>query len=315
MSRAISPYDRHDSFWESGGVTVAILTVMALIASIVLHLAVLWVFLFLLAAPPSLKIKPEEYITVQLLGDMIPSATAAPAAPVDPDLKGPSVVEAPKSDPTLAQPNFAPPDTTITAPADVIPLGPKAPETPPVIAKKAKPPEVKAPKVVKDPPPKPKETKTNPDAELNNSLAALRRRVEAKNAEAPDAQKYDIDKESGGDGGDGSRPSGGASGLWVDPVMASYFTDIREKVKNNWSWGALPGVDESKLSAVITVTIQPNGTITNSRVTKGSGNQDFDNSVARAVARSVPFSPPPAIFGGRPINNVQLVFTPAELRQ
>jgi hypothetical protein len=63
---------------------------------------------------------------------------------VAPDLKGPDVVEAPRSEPALNQP--APPQpAALTAPAEVIPLGPKAVKKPALQKTPAAPPKVTPP--------------------------------------------------------------------------------------------------------------------------------------------------------------------------
>ena len=314
MSRITSPYDRHDGLMKSSpGVKLIMLSTAGLL-SVGLHIVVLWVFLFLLSSPSSLRLGPEDYINVQLLGGEIPSAPAAPDVPVNPDLKGPDVVEATKSDPTLNQPTFAPTEA-VPSSGEVIPLGPVAPEKPPEITKKAAPPKVTVPKVQPDPPPKKAETKPNQDAELNKTLAALQRKVEAdKQREAQDAEKYNINSQTAGGSGEGSQSTGSSSGARIDPRMSQYFAHIQEIVERNWSWTSLPGIDESKLKALVEITIEPNGRISALKVVKSSGNQEFDHSVLRAINRSNPLPAPTPVFEGKTVK-VILDCTPEQFRR
>lgn len=318
MSRVISPYDRQDALLESGsGLMVAILITAALCVSLVLHALVLWVFLFLLSGPPSTKKAPEDFIIVQLLGDTMPAAPAAPAAPVDPDLKGPDVVEASQSDPVQNQPAMEPPSDTILPPtSEVIPLGrPKVPDKPPQITKKAPPPEVKAPpKVIeKKDPPKKTEAAPNPDAELNKTLAELRRKVEAEQQEAQNASHYNTAISRGEGSGEGSQDSGSTAGVRLDPERERYYRHVRDIVRNNFSWTSPSGTDESKLVTTVDVPVQVDGSFKEIRVFKSSGNQDFDIAVARAINLSNPLPPLPPVFGGQAVT-MRLQFKPGDLR-
>lgn len=313
MPRVKSPYDRQDTFLESkSGVIYTILVLMALIGSIVLHLAILWVFLFLLSGPSPSKNKIEDYLIVQL-GEVIPAAPAAPDVPVDPNIKGPDVVKAPSSEPETAQPPtpFTPPETVV-AQNEVIPIGPEAP---PKLEKKSPPPETKVPPVVKEkpkePPKKQPPKQPNPDAELNKSLEKLRRKVEAdKLAATQTAENYNINTPAGAGDGAGSQPAG-TPGFQLDPEMANYLSHVRDVIRSNFSWATPPGLDENRLLTRLEVTIRPGGDIVLIKIVKPSGNKNFDDAVILALNKSNPL---PQLPSGRPTMEVELIFRPKDLR-
>lgn len=312
MTSFISPYSRRDNFWESGLGPKILLMLSAGIPAILLHIAVIWVFLFL-ADSSSRKLGPDDYITVQLLGELMPAAPAAPPAPVDKNIKTPDVVEAPKSAPDIAQPFTPSTPEVITAPPEVIPLGPQAKEKPPEIKKATPKPVVTPPKVREDPPPKKVEPKPNPDAELNKSLAALQRKVEAQKNQDAQGTHVNTAISEGAGTGEGSQNSGSTDGARLDPRIASYYNHLRDIIRQNWFWVSPQGTDESKLVTVVEALIEPNGVIKLIKIVRPSGNQDFDLSVIKAINKSNPFPALPPVFEGRS-HNVTLRFRPADLR-
>ncbi|UQZ89194.1 hypothetical protein C4J81_08275 [Deltaproteobacteria bacterium Smac51] len=292
---------------------------VALFISLGLHVLASWVFLYVIPAyESSKKDKVENIITVQLLGSVAPPAPAAPAMKVNPDLKGPDVVEVPPAPP---EPSPAPipndPEPLVTAPADVIPIAPKPPEEPPVIKKTETPP----PKVT--PPPKKQETpppkKTQPaqpslDSQINKRLRELERKTAADNTDDLINQRImNIAKSQGQGQGESSESYGGATqGERLDPEKARYYSHIRDIVSKNWV--APASALSSNLSAVYQIRIEPDGRVSNSRLRTSSGNTDYDLSVERAVKQSSPFPPLPAVFGGK-ADTPALRFGLSDMRQ
>lgn len=308
MAHIISPYDRR----ETGSILRLIGLGVAAALSVAFHLLVAWVFIFVFPSLMTDRDRPLDFIPVQLYGDLAPAAPAAPEAPVNPDLKGPDVVKAPASDPALAQPQFTPaPPEAVTAPADVIPLGPKekAPEKPPEIKKVSPPPKITPPKVEKPKPPKPK---PNPDAEINKRMEELQRKVAARENQDQEATHYNTNIDSGRGQGDSSERSGASGGQRVHPEMARYYEHVRDIVSSNWVQPAdsLP----DSIEAHYYVTIDPSGRILAVRLVRSSGYQSYDQSVQRAITKSNPLPGLPPIFEGRTIV-VGLIFNPGDLRR
>ena len=270
----------------------------AILLSAGLHVFLAGLLLFLLPhLTAGRRSDLEEIITVQLLGGLSPQAPAAPAAPVDPNVKAPDVVEAPRSDPALNQP--APPEPALTppTPAEVIPLGPKAPDQPPAIKRtSAPPPQLTPPKVAAEPPPKPR-TPPNNEAEINRRLAELRRKREAAERDAAiDSRLYDLMKRQGAGRGESSEEYGGAAaGQTVPPEYRAYYEQIKSIINSNWR---LPSGNMAGLAAVFAIKIEPDGRISDFRIERSSGNQEYDASVERAINQST-LPPLPPIFGGR----------------
>lgn len=304
MSNSISPYDRENGYSETG-------LALAVVLSIAFHLLVAWVFIFIFPTLLTNRERPEQYIIVDL-GMGAPAAPAAPAdLPVDPNQKGPDVVEAPKSPPATPQPQFTPAPEAVTAPADVIPLGPKtkAPDKPPEIKKAPPPPKITPPKVEKE---KPK-PKPNPDAEIEKRMAELKRKREADALdEAIAARMMNLDATRGRGDGDSSEMSGSSGNQRLHPEEARYYAHIKDIISENW----VPPVESysTNIRSVNRITIEPSGRIANTRVMESSGNQSYDISVQRAIDKSNPLPPLPPIFGGKSITP-GLIFDSDELRR
>lgn len=295
----ISPYDRPDSVSDTKAL-------LALVGSLVLHVLVFWLFIFVL---PGMGVKKASWldnvITVELFGSLLPPAPAAPAdLPVNPERKGPDVVEAPQADPIPPPVNPFTPSVPEPAPAqtDVIPLGPKAPEKPPEIKKAVSPPpKVEVPKVEPPKPPpvkKPANNKGATDAAINKRLAELERNREARQRdEAIEAKMWNLENEHARGDGAGSGSSGTAQGAQTEKDR--YYARIVDIVASNWVTPS--GALDSNIIAIYAITIDPSGKVTTSRLIQSSGNSAYDLSVERAVLGSV-FPPLPDVFEGQTIS-------------
>ena len=257
--------------------------------------------------------KPDlaKVITVQLLGSLSPPAPAAPSAPVDPNLKAPDVVEAPRSEPALPQPP-TPEPAPLTAPAEVIPLAPKPPEKPVLQKTPAPPPQVKPPAVKSDPPPKPR-TPPNNDAEINRRMEELKRKTEAAQLDAEiHSRLLDIQKRQGLGQGESAEASGGATGgQRIHPEKEAYYRQVKDIVRHNWL--PPPVTLAAGLETLFVIKIEPDGRISNLRMDQSSGNPDYDRSVERAIRLSN-LPPLPPIFEGR-ADTPGLRFGEAEMRR
>lgn len=305
MSHFISPYDRENGYSEINlGLTIVL--------SVAFHLLVAWVFVDVLPNLLTQRARQLDFITVQLYGALAPAAPAAPAdLKVDPNQIGPDVVEIPRSESTPTQPQLEPvtPDKII-APPDVIPLGPKAKDTPPkeIIKTPKTPPK---PVVVK-PENKPKPDTKKQDAAINKRLEELKRKKEAELDEDIDARMKNLALASGRGEGDSSEQSGSSGTQRIHPEKARYFEHVKDIVSHNWVPPVEPYSDE--IRAVYLITIEPGGRIAKVELQQSSGNQDYDLSVERAIYKSNPLPALPPIFEGRTIKT-GLIFKPAELRR
>ncbi len=69
-----------------------------------------------------------------------------------------------------------------------------------------------------------------------------------------------------------------------------YKIEIYETIKSNWSY---PAQDDKSLAAIVELTVKNIGTILKTRMTQSSGNARFDKSVLKAIKLSDPLPPFP----------------------
>lgn len=309
MPHIISPYDREeDGFLSRPGGIAGVL-----ILSLVLHALVAWLFVYVFPNMSSSRAhKIDDVITVQLLGSLAPPAPSAPKAPVNPDLKGPDVVEVPKrATEATPQPPVLPVEVSAT-PADVIPLKPKEPEKPPEVKKTQAPPPPVTPPKVEQPKPKAK-PKDNLDSDIEKKLRELQRKVEADELDESIEQKMaNLASRLERGTGEGSERGGASQGQRIDPEKARYYQHIQDIVSSNWV--PPPGAISANLEAEYMIVIEPSGRVSSSTLRKSSGNQDYDLSVARAVSKSSPFPPLPPVFNNQ-ADRPALRFNLGQMRQ
>ena len=313
MPHTTSPYDRHGSGFLEEGPAPAF---MAVALSFGFHVLLAWVFIIGLPLLASQKRESvSDVIVVELFGDLTPPAPPAPAdLPVDPEQRGPDVVERTRTDPLpTPQPQITPPTPeTVTVPPDVIPLAKKAPERPPEITKKSTPPPVKAPRVETEQDKK-RKAAASEEAKIAKKMEELKRKRAAENLdESIDSRMMNLaSNHRGSADGEGSQSGGSSGGQRVHPEMQRYYAHIRDIIKDKWV--PPPGTISNELSAVYRVTIQPDGSISAMTLERSSGHADYDLSVERAIRLSSPLPPLPPIFENRPVT-VGLRFSPKDLR-
>jgi colicin import membrane protein len=107
----------------------------------------------------------------------------------------------------------------------------------------------------------------------------------------------------------GSSQANAGSGQ-VGLARRLYYTEIWNAVRSNW---ALPDfLKDQKLEAVLIVTLRRDGSVTNLRFEKRSGNGLFDESAERAVRKAEPLPPFPAIYSPAQ-EDIGLRFRPEDL--
>ncbi len=73
-------------------------------------------------------------------------------------------------------------------------------------------------------------------------------------------------------------------------LFDAYYARLTNEIRSQW---VFPDTGKSDLEAVIAVAIASDGTISVQGIEKSSGNQLFDRSAMRALAKASPVSPPP----------------------
>lgn len=81
-----------------------------------------------------------------------------------------------------------------------------------------------------------------------------------------------------------------ALGDMSNPVIADYYSIIEPMIWQHWAY---PSTGKEDLEAIVYIHIAPDGTITEKKLEKSSGNKRFDNSALRALKKASPLEPPP----------------------
>jgi TonB family protein len=117
-----------------------------------------------------------------------------------------------------------------------------------------------------------------------------------------------------GAGRNGAASPGGGSGsagnVRATMEQVIYFRALRDRIRSKWI--APPG-DTSSLMVKMVVTIEKDGSVSNTVVEKGSGNRLFDDSVQRAIGKASPLPvPPEQLRGGEECYSVGFNFKVGE---
>lgn len=86
-----------------------------------------------------------------------------------------------------------------------------------------------------------------------------------------------------------NHPASPAAPMVSEEEMAVYQGVITHRVRQRW---VFTGGGEN-LSAEVLIALDRNGSVRTQKITRGSGNVEFDRSVLRAIAKASPFPPPP----------------------
>jgi protein TonB len=74
-----------------------------------------------------------------------------------------------------------------------------------------------------------------------------------------------------------------------------YLNAVRQKIENNWR----APTENRNISAVVSFTINGDGSVSNVSISKSSGDATIDRLARDAVLRSSPFAKPPTVLGDR----------------
>lgn len=96
----------------------------------------------------------------------------------------------------------------------------------------------------------------------------------------------------------GASVGGAVAGRRVPPETLAYFHALDERIRENWTVPDLALSDSRSLIVRIRITIERDGTVTNVRMEKTSGNPYFDDSVLRAITKASPLPVPPEQLRG-----------------
>ncbi|MBW1982638.1 MAG: TonB family protein [Deltaproteobacteria bacterium] len=102
---------------------------------------------------------------------------------------------------------------------------------------------------------------------------------------------------------------GGMKGEDLSQALGLYRALVYDKVESNWVLPERLVAGKDHLEAVVVVRVKRDGTVTQIRFEKKSGDPYFDDSVLKAVLKSKPFPPFPDIYSPRE-EEIVLRFSP-----
>jgi colicin import membrane protein len=145
-------------------------------------------------------------------------------------------------------------------------------------------------KIVKPKKKKAKKTKP-PPSRFRQALAKIERKVKAKEKDPVGRAIARLESEVKRGGGKGDGVGGAPMGF----AMNMYRLEVKERIKNNWSYPVALGGSrgQKNLEAIVVVRAEKNGAIVKSWFMKKSSNPVFDESVLKAIERSDPLPPFP----------------------
>ena len=81
-----------------------------------------------------------------------------------------------------------------------------------------------------------------------------------------------------------------ATGQGTENSFSDYYARITQEIHQQWIW---PEKGPRNIEAIITIRIFKDGTAKVQKIEKSSGNQLFDRSALKALAKASPLTPPP----------------------
>jgi colicin import membrane protein len=106
---------------------------------------------------------------------------------------------------------------------------------------------------------------------------------------------------------------GGMRGDELSQALALYRALIYEKIESNWVLPDRLMLEKKGLEAVVSVRARRDGTVTDIRFEKKSGDAYFDDSVLKAIVKSKPFPPFPDIYSPKE-EDIVIRFAPGNER-
>jgi len=104
--------------------------------------------------------------------------------------------------------------------------------------------------------------------------------------------------------GYGVGPGTGSAGVVQSPEFLLYCQTVKKRIQDAWNFAG----KNPKLTATVTVGINPDGSLNAVRVSDASRDPAFDDSVVRAIRLAAPFPPPPSQYRAQFADGVPVIF-------
>ena len=130
--------------------------------------------------------------------------------------------------------------------------------------------------------------KVSPSKQIDKAIAELKKKYKSDESSIRlERAISSLERKFGGRNGSDIGKGGTITGI---PIML-YQIEVENWVKSNWSYPV--AVQEKKLEAIVILKVKQDGSILNSRFEKRSTDTIFDQSVLKAIDRSNPLPPFP----------------------
>lgn len=186
----------------------------------------------------------------------------------------------------------------------------EAPEDAEVSTSETKPTPKPAPTPKPKPTAKPQPTKKSSDKKDKDTKKSDGDNVDKRLQAA--LQRYLGESSDAGGKGFGAASVGGSGmggGVVRPEAFFVYSKLIIAKIKDNWRWHD----PNTALKTQVAFDIEPDGTVKNVRIRRGSSDSGLDDSVVRAVMKASPLPPPPpSIYEQYFKRDVQVTFDPRD---
>jgi len=96
----------------------------------------------------------------------------------------------------------------------------------------------------------------------------------------------------------------GSAGIQQNAEFLLYCQSVKKKIQDAWNFAGR----NSKLTATVTVGINPDGSLNAVRVSDASQDPAFDDSVVRAIRLAAPFPAPPEKYRPQFVDGVPVIF-------
>ncbi|HEX7232426.1 MAG TPA: cell envelope integrity protein TolA [Candidatus Binatia bacterium] len=283
------------------------------VASLIVHLALIAVFFLAPFLPSRERPAPPVYVVDLVGGEKIGGlklgteiSTPAPtkpkieaSKPAVPEPKKPA--EEVKTQEVKAEKTEKPkPAEKKPAEEKVLALKEKAKTEPPAVKKEAS----------KEPKEETKSETASADSVRERLLQSALDRAKSRGESSAKPAKGELS--SGAGEGEGATALGqggrGGPGILKGMDFIIYQNRMLSTIKENWAWVG----QRSNLKVVVHFGIKDSGEIVGLKIVQPSGDPSYDESVLRAVKKSSPLSPPPETYR-RDFADVELTFRPRDL--
>jgi colicin import membrane protein len=162
------------------------------------------------------------------------------------------------------------------------------------VQKKKKKPVVIAKRTVETKTPTIKKPKVSSSELIDRAVTKIEKKVKSEEKVKPEEENHvekaisKLESEVGTPVGPGPEVFGPVGGI----PMQMYQMEVEERIKGNWSYPVALQSNEA-LEAIVVVMVKRDGSILKTEMKKGSSDAIFDESVLRAVKRSDPLPPFP----------------------